>query len=34
MSYFICTDLIRSLLDPKLVDQLWSTLVHSTLNLG
>jgi len=27
MSYFICTDLIRSLFDPRLVDP-GSTLIH------
>jgi len=34
MSYFKFTDLISSLLDPRLIDQLWSTLVHKAFNMN
>jgi len=35
MSHFIYTDLISSLLDPRLVDpgSLWSMLAHTTLSI-
>jgi len=33
MSYFIYTDLIGSLLDPLIQDQLWSMLVHTALSI-